>query len=545
MLDKYNHNSEEEIDLSIWINFLKRNVRLISSVSVFGVVFTGIVGITSTKEWKGEFQIVLSDAIPSNAVKNQLKAFADIGSQENQLETEVEILKSPSVLMNVFEFAKTNNNSLSKLRFNTWRKQLNINLKKNTSVLTLSYVDTNKDLILPVLKEISDTYQVYSGKRRRRRIDLGMEFFNNQIKLYNKKSIQSFKQAQDFAYKQDLSSTQSAEGIDNYIQNNVNIEEARIKAVTEIRTIEQQLKQIDLLEDSSEEIINIASVLKGFSEEEVPKLIKNLDSRLTKLILVYKENDQIIKSIKQERRAMITLLKKQIKGFLTAQKEEAQARLKASTRPDGVLIKYRQLLSKANKDRLTLNKLENQYRELALEKARIKDPWELITKPTLFSKPISPQMEKLIGLGIFSGFILGCGVSSFYEKRLDVIHSINEIKLIVNTKIIQGLPSNKKESWEELIKILAFGQFAKISGPIAILPGNQIDSSEAEKIQKHLNQSETNMEGVIIRNSFETINFENIILVSRLGTTKRQEINELNNKLLIQNKQFLGVFVLT
>ena len=80
-----------------------------------------------------------------------------------------------------------------------------------------------------------------------------------------------------------------------------------------------------------------------------------------------------------------------MKGFLIGNKADAQARLKAAERPEGVLIKYKQLLSDAGKDKSTLDKLQNQYRSLLLEKARSEDPWELITTPTLLPYPVAPE----------------------------------------------------------------------------------------------------------------------------------------------------------
>ena len=87
---------------------------------------------------------------------------------------------------------------------------------------------------------------------------------------------------------------------------------------------------------------------------------------------------------------------------MIAKKADAQARLNASKRPEGVLIKYRQLLSTAAKDQFTLDKLENQYRALLLEKARSEDPWELITKPTLLPYPVAPKRKKMMALGHIS-----------------------------------------------------------------------------------------------------------------------------------------------
>ena len=543
-MDRYNNNSEDDIDLSTLSNVLRRNIKLISCFSLLGIATTSLIALTSSKEWRGEFQIVLSQPDATKIRNNQLKAITGFGSQENQLETEVEILKSPSVLMDVYEFAKSKNKSLEKLRFNDWQKRLNINLKKNTSVLNLSYVDKDKDLILPVLIEISNTYQAYSGKRRRRRIDLGIDYFTKQIELYSKKSIESMREAQNFAYEQDLSIIQTDEGMDKDIQNTINIVAERANAANQIRVIDQKLRKIKELGDSPEEIMYTASTINDSNDAGLPQILRNIDAQLTELRLIYKESDESIKDKKKERKQLISLLKRQVTGFLVAQKEDAEARFQASTRPEGVLNKYNQLLIKANKDKFTLDKLENQYRELALEKARIEDPWELITKPTLWPKPVSPKVKNLLGLGLISGFLVGCGASFFYDKKLDLIYSKRDIKLLVNTPLIQELFSDKIEYWEEYLELLVMGPFSKINGNIAVFSPANRNYNELDKIQKFLNNKLTKIDVIMTRDLIETLKYENIILVSHLGITKRKEIIDLNQQLLLQNKQFLAIFAL-
>ena len=54
-----------------------------------------------------------------------------------------------------------------------------------------------------------------------------------------------------------------------------------------------------------------------------------------------------------------------------------------SKRPEKTIVKYKELVRNSMRDEKTLSNLENQKRLYALEKARSKDPWELISKPNL------------------------------------------------------------------------------------------------------------------------------------------------------------------
>ena len=95
-------------------------------------------------------------------------------------------------------------------------------------------------------------------------------------------------------------------------------------------------------------------------------------------------------------------------------KDEAEDRLKSMERPKGIL-EYRQLLDIAARDKLTLQRLENDFRELNIEEARLEDPWELITNPTLSSPLPRYTIMKSLLVGI-TGFFL----SYIYFLILDI-----------------------------------------------------------------------------------------------------------------------------
>ena len=60
-----------------------------------------------------------------------------------------------------------------------------------TSILNINYFDADKELIIPTLDRISSAYQEYSGKRRLRSIQLALNYFEDQISKYSKKSSES------------------------------------------------------------------------------------------------------------------------------------------------------------------------------------------------------------------------------------------------------------------------------------------------------------------------------------------------------------------
>ena len=172
--------TDDEIDLRQIFGSLLRRKTLIAKITAASVLFAGLYAYTRKPVWEGQFEIVLASAESASSQTNPLlqsnPALANLigaSGNNNQLGTEVEILESPSVLKPVFDFVKQKKQqrgiSTQGWRYADWLNgNLTIELVNGTSVLELSYRDTNKDLVLPVIEKISQAYQEYSGRDRER-----------------------------------------------------------------------------------------------------------------------------------------------------------------------------------------------------------------------------------------------------------------------------------------------------------------------------------------------------------------------------------------
>ena len=172
MTDKFNDN-EEVIDLGDIVNFFKRNISLILKLASIGAVVGVASSLLVKRTWRGEFQIVLdqggstsSSLVQSLANDPRVSGFASkvgLNSKNKKLETEVEILRSPSVLLPIYSYVKEKKEGSKKpfgKSYNEWfNSSISVNLKKGTSVLNFIYKDKDKDLIIPTLEEISNKYQ--------------------------------------------------------------------------------------------------------------------------------------------------------------------------------------------------------------------------------------------------------------------------------------------------------------------------------------------------------------------------------------------------
>ena len=544
-------NISDEIDLNQILNILKRNKKFIANIASIGLILGGFIAFTTKNTWKGDFQIVLEQdnkEMPLAGLNPSLAGLAGLGKESNKLKTEVEILKSPSVLMEIFQYVKEkkiyNNKKYEKLRFRKWMEDLNIQLADRTTILNISYKDKDKDLILPVLNKISSKYQQYSGRERVRNFELGIEYFKNQLEIYKEKSKKSMLKADNYASEQRLSLV-----LDKFFENQsmpfvLDVEEIRLKANAELKFVNQMLEMLKNNEDDITTIYYIAERLNVFKDNTLIEKLEEINVELSYLRSRYYETDESIKMKNDEKDIILKLLSKQIKGILLSKEEEAKSQLIEAKRPGGVEIKYKQLLYESARDMATLQKLEKNYSKLSLEKARYQDPWELITNPTLDPDPVSPKKARILIFGLLGGLFLGSSIAVFKEKRENKIYTSLEFETLSKMSLIAEIDPLDKKNLDEVLTLLISNILESEESDIAVLKVGNIENVVINLMQEYFDANSKRRKVSIIENIKEIHKYPSVIVLTQLGITKRNEIIDLRKKINLQNKNLLGILML-
>jgi uncharacterized protein involved in exopolysaccharide biosynthesis len=298
-----------------------------------------------------------------------------------------------------------------------------------TTILDISYKDSDKDLILPVLSKISNTYQDYSRRRTKRSITLSKNYLTEQIKKYKDKSIKSLRESQEFAFDQDLTILDSKNldlnndgKLDQFEQftnneSNILLEKIRLQSLNNIRNIDNQIEQLKLIKDSSNQLAYIGNNLKFLKKDKIFKKINEIEEELFIARSKYTEKDRTVTQLVKARQVSLKILKERAIGNLQALRTIEKAKMDSATRPKDIVLKYKDLVRTAARDQNTLIQLENQLRFINLEEARYKDPWELITKPTLYDSPIAPRRKLIAMFGGISGLLTGVFLSFIKDKK--------------------------------------------------------------------------------------------------------------------------------
>ena len=249
-------------------------------------------------------------------------------------------------------------------------------------------------------------------------------------------------------------------------------------------------------------------------------------------------------SNKRNREFLLKELREQTIGQLLAEKAKSQAILNTTIRPKGVLIKFRELKSEAEKDQNVLNQLEKEYRLLALENVRKVDPWKLITEPTLLPYPVLPKKGPLTLLFIILGFVSGSLFAYIKEKNKGGILTKKELENIFDWPLISSIIIDNDDSLESVITLLSYGFIGDLKGNLSLLVVGEIDQEDIKKFVNKLSPLLSNCNLKSTKSLQDALKADAIIIMASFANTTKKDLIEINRKLTIQNKPILGLLTL-
>ncbi len=542
-------SGDDEIDLNDFLQFFLRNKKLISIIGSVGLLFGISNAIKVSQSWKGTFQIVISnsDDTGSSQVNKSISNLLDSKNiaLKNGLLTQVEILKSPSVLMPVFNYVKERKGiDNDDWRYKTWfKRNIIVELLPGTSILDITYEDSDKSIILPALNQISEAYQQYSGKATIEGIDRGIKYLNTQINVYKQKSLDSQNRIREFSIDNGLPvifvipeiKTQSRGSISSLYNKSIN-------ASNEINRIDDTLTKLNKFDNDINSFVYFASTFSSNNDQnETLKTLSKLDEELAILRSNFKENDKVLINKLRQKELVFDLLKKQTYGYLKARRLIESANLKNSLKPKEVLFKYEELLRDAMRDKFTLNQLKDNLLSLSLNKAKEQKPWELITQPTIIKNSILFNRQKEIAVGLIGGLIIGILTSLGIEVKKKTIYSKKVLEKQINYPLLIDLNTAEDYIWNEQVSLLASKLNNEVNnGTISIIPIGNLNRKSIDKLSRKLRESLQENKLIISDDLASTKESSKQILIASLGITTSEEINNIKQRLIVQGTSIEG-----
>ncbi|RNC90837.1 MAG: hypothetical protein ED554_06645 [Synechococcus sp. YX04-3] len=540
---------QDVIDLRLIAAALNRHWRLIGSITAAVVLLSGIYAFTRKPVWEGQFQILLEKTdtnvngrLAQLAASNPMLAgLSGLSSGESELETEVKILESPSVLKPTYDFVKASKaaagEEVSEWVYTDWiQNNLTIGLVKGTSVLSLAYRDTDEALILPVLERITRTYQSYSGKDRRRGLTQGVAYLEQEIDKLRQQSAASMRTAQAYALANGL-------GIQDGMPtgagatgstNGGSVEASREAAQNKVNALRQQ---IAAAQDVGGARLFQAPQLEA--NDEIYRQLQEVETRLQGQSALLTAQDQSIQRLQRQRQTLTSYINQQTIGLLQGELITAEAQLASLTRPREVVLKHRELVRAALRDEKTLAELEVQLQSLKLDRARQTDPWELISTPTVLDRPIAPRKKRMVALGLLGGLVLGCGTALVLDRRSGLVFSEDELKALLPCPLLERLPIAAPELWKTTAQLLAQGPLSDAQS-IALIPVGNLPKDQIEQLERALVEAVVNRELLVSRDLLSSRTCSTQLLVTAPGVPQRQELQHLREQLALQGTPLAG-----
>lgn len=505
----YSEN-DSEIDISKIINIIFRNKNFISSITIFGT-FAGIIfSLLQQPIYRGTFQIVVEnkEGIKSNkspSVSNLLIT----GGLSSTNKTQELILKSPLVLNSVYRSAlkeyNLRNDYRKKWSFNVWSaKTLDINFANGSNVLNISFLDSDKKFIIKTLNEISSKYQNYSKLSRKKNLVKTIEFLSKQQFILLKNATKSSSDLNKFAIDNGLGDI-GLIPLDNKIKQvpifnpnkqkndllGMNIEKAATTFTpdSDLLTSQRFNKQFQLLELYESQYLDYSSRLKPNSV-----FLKELKLRI----------DNLKESLK---------------------------------RPNEILLKFRELSRKAQRDEIILNQVQDDLAFTKLEKARQKDPWEMIFEPTIEDSRVYPKRTNITIFSFLGAFSFGIILSFFRERISGKIYELDDLRKLINCELIESLEikneviSNK--IIDNFIERNSFKNEKNVSSNMKFI--NTFNDNKRERLDYTNALFESRAESLFnFRENIEINESEYLIFFLNQNTIYKKDIDLIN--------QFIGLY---
>ena len=530
-----NVSTVDEIDLRQLAAALKRRWPWIAAGGIAGCLAASLITVNSKPLWEGEFQIVLSQkqsaaggALASLAASNPMLAnLAGLGGAGggSELETEVKILESPSVLLPVFEFVRSAKErsglDVSKMRFADWVKgSMSVDLEKGTSVLTIVYRDTDKTLVLPVIRQISKAYQQYSRRDRSESISNGLIYAKEQVAQFRQQAAASNRALDAFSIRYGISSkggAMSSSGID----------------------VGQLLGSFKPNAGDSGALLNLSGSStagsSGLNAQGDPlSQLATVNQELIRRKQQFTDRDPGVLALMRERDALRRYIEMTAGGNLALPGQQPTSKEQAQE----LILKFQELERTAKRDTATLDSLESTLLSLQLEQARSTKPWELISKPTLLDKPFSPRPARNLALGLLAGLLGGSGAALVVDRRSGRIFSKDELLAGLPTPLLAELPTEQSTSWQDSLQLLAHNGLQGSS--LAVLPLGDVSRQHYNGLIEGLKKAGLS-KVELCRTPLEAEGFDHQLLLACAGSCKRQGLNKLVQELRLQQKTPLGL----
>jgi uncharacterized protein involved in exopolysaccharide biosynthesis len=499
-----NENQQNEIQLRSILSVVfkrKKQILIFFSATIFAVIISTFL---ITPQFEASTQILVTlgrgGLLFANMGDQTPKVFLD---QETVINSEVEILKSPSIAEKVIKemgggevifpgiyerglLARSENNEQAVEQTNLekydeallrFKNSLGIRVVKKANLINVSFRHPDPKLSAEILNKLTTNYLDHHAAIRKTK--KSYEFFQNQTELLKDKAIDSGKELESFKRKHEISDFDEQKNI--LIRQHTELQFALNQTLT--AETEANNRSDELRKNMQSLPQNIP---QGRQDDYNQLLLSNLQSRLVELELSeknlsnkYTDENRNLMNVREEIRIVRNKLRenenktyfKSTSGInpvyqgLQQELIRLEAEKKALSGKREVLgrqiVKFEEKLTDLNRIELQYYQLKQQAESdrrnydlylAKLEESRISDAMDdekisnvsVIAAASIPIKPVSPKPILNFVMSIVFGFFGGLGLAFISEYMSDRIKNADDVERLLNLPVLTSIREFKK-----------------------------------------------------------------------------------------------------
>ncbi|ACK72677.1 capsular exopolysaccharide family [Gloeothece citriformis PCC 7424] len=465
---------------------LTDRLGLIIVVALGVTTAIGLWTFKQTPRYVGKFQLLIESG-QNQPNLNQLPLEGNT-SNEVELRTQIEVLRSPKVLNPIFQkisprYPDLDYKGLAQ-KDPTQEQPFKITRLENTNILEVTYEDENPQKIRFVLQNLADAYLKHGLELRESELKRGIEFVNQQLPKL---------QQQVAKYEESLQKLRQKYNLIDPQQQATQLSQQLTQLETHLFNTQVQLKETTSLYNSLQTQVggNTEQALTSSYLSESPRYqhllnqLQQVEIELSQQSTIFLDDSPVIQTLKEKRDNLQALLQQEGSKILGNNSVNKTNQLTSSDSPSSVRLNLnQQLVQSANQIDVLKTRhsvLEKQIKELksqleqmpaitrqysdiqrqitvateslrrfldAQEKIQIEaaqnvSPWELITEPMIGKKPVYPNRTQYLSLGAIAGLLLGVIAAVVAEKLDNKFHSPEDLQEVTRLPILGYIPWQK------------------------------------------------------------------------------------------------------
>jgi succinoglycan biosynthesis transport protein ExoP len=502
--------------------YILANLPLLLTCSIGGIASSFIVTKLTPPVWQGTFSLLVNtNDEDKSTISSTTAALSSLlgssGGVKSELETQVKILESPSVLLPIFnkvkERKKLQGYSVDSFYFRRWVKSsLDVEVEKNTSIITINYRDTDKDLILPVLNQISLRFRSYSLDKRAMALHNSLAYLKSQQKKFIRDSAISGRKLELHSLRYGFPLAQATSPAPASVSSSL---------------LQSPLSEFAKLADLSSDTLS--------SKGDTLDRLAAINMEIIKRRQAFTDQDPSVRSLLLERLALKKYLESTAGGYISSPSGDNLSKTSALN----ILLTQQDLSRQAKRDKTTLANIESSILSTELNIAQKGKPWELISQPNLLEKPISPKLSINLLLGFLIGSLLGISVCIYKGKTFDPVLTPEELSRSLACPIIFRL-SKMSDSWKQIVRSFAA---SSTSSPLDfIVISNESSLQYSEVFSFFTEVFEANSLSFSFLDHLPSLSFANrIVILAHARCISKQSLSLLVQQINITGVTLLGI----